>query len=88
MGATHTNRLEVVRDCGHKLPGHGTAESKVKMLEQRHRDHLDELKAKLGPIPRTVELTIAVTSPRKVTFTRRWFTKFVSLVKNTKPPAG
>ena len=31
---------EVVTECGREMPGHGSAQSKVKMLQNRHRDHL------------------------------------------------
>ena len=65
---------EVVTECGREMPGHGSAQSKVKMLPRnRHRDHCDQLKAELGPVPRTVELTIAMTSPQKATLASRWF---------------
>ena len=84
----HAVASELVNECGYKMPGHGSVQSKLKMLEERHREHRDKLKAELGPVPRTFKLAIAVTTPQKATLARRWLTKVASVVKNTMMTSG
>ena len=75
-----------------QLPGDGTDTSKTKMLQNYHREHREELKQELGPVPRTFELSINMTSPTKLTFAKSWRIKLAAvgalLVKNTKEPSG
>jgi hypothetical protein len=59
---------KLVDEHGHRMPGRASRKSKVKMLEQRCHERLDELKLEIGPVPRTVVHTISVGSLQRVTF--------------------
>jgi len=78
----HEAALRVVAERSRQLPGHGVEQSKVKMLEDRHREHRDELRRELGPVPREYEQPIGIMQSSTLTFAKQVRIKLAAIGAN------
>jgi len=62
-----------------RLPGHGTPQSKLKMMLRYHGRHREKLRQELGPVGRIYEVKIGIKSPTRASLIKRHVIQWVTV---------